>query len=117
MQGAPAALELNGTRDYILKRLKMAGVEDGYKIFNKNVIKAIHLYSRGYPRMINILADNVLLLGYSNGTKKIRPSMIQDCYEDLQLNGSFPKSPPPEPKRTETFRSATIGNGPWPFLS
>ena len=101
-------LELNGTHNYILKRLQMAGAEDGHKIFNKNVIKAIHLYSRGYPRMINILADNVLLLGYSNGTKKIRPSMVQDCYEDLQLNGSFPKSPPPEPKRTESGKEKNL---------
>ena len=89
-------LDLQSTHEYISKRLKIAGVDDERKIFSKAVIKSIHLYSKGYPRMINILADNALLLGYARGTKKISPSMIQECYEDLQLDGSFQKSPPPE---------------------
>ncbi len=87
-------LDQNGTREYIMKRLKMAGAKS--KIFSKNVINALYQYSTGYPRMINILADNVLLLGYARGTNKISPSMVKECYEDLQLEGSFPKSPSPK---------------------
>lgn len=81
-------LDLKGTSDYILSRLKRAGSEDGSRIFSKNTIKAIHGFSGGYPRMINILADNALLLGYSKGLKKLTPEMVKECYYDLQLSDS-----------------------------
>ncbi len=78
-------LDLGGTQEYITTRLKVAGAENGYKIFPKNVIKAIHLYSKGYPRTINILADNALLLGYSKGRKKITRAMVKTCYQDISI--------------------------------
>jgi len=101
-------LDLEGTQEYIATRLKMAGAEDVGKIFPKKVIKAIHQYSEGYPRMINILADNVLLLGYSSGKKKILPSMVEECYEDLQLNGSFPKIPAPKSESGKTQKMESL---------
>jgi len=76
------------TEAYIQTRLKLAGARDT-KIFSKKVIRAIHSYARGYPRMINILCDNALLLGYSNGKKHITVEMIEECYHDLQLPESF----------------------------
>jgi len=82
-------LDQEGTREYITTRLKMVCRENSEKIIPKNVAHAIYRYSDGYPRMINILADNVLLLGYSRGKRNITPSMVKECYEDLQLDGSF----------------------------
>ncbi|MBW2220312.1 MAG: AAA family ATPase, partial [Deltaproteobacteria bacterium] len=94
-------LDLQSTQEYILKSLETAGAKNNNKIFSKNVIKAIYQYSEGYPRTINILADNVLLLGYARGTRKILPEMVKECYEDLQLKGAEPKSPPPKLKVPE----------------
>jgi general secretion pathway protein A len=76
------------TEAYIKTRLKVAGGRD-IKIFSKEVIRAIHKYAQGYPRMINILCDNALLLGYSDGKKRITVEMIEECYNDLQLPVSF----------------------------
>jgi len=76
------------TEAYIKTRLKVAGSRDT-KIFSKEVIRAIHKYAQGYPRMINILCDNALLLGYSNGKKRITVEMIEECHNDLQLPESF----------------------------
>ena len=76
------------TAAYIKTRLKVAGGRD-IKIFSKEVIRAIHKYAQGYPRMINILCDNALLLGYSDGKKRITVEMIEECYNDLQLPVSF----------------------------
>jgi len=99
------------TEAYIKTRLKLAGARDT-KIFSKKVIRAIHSYAQGYPRMINILCDNALLLGYSNGKKHITVEMIEECYNDLQVPESFlqketdiiirrePKAPKSEEKRT-----------------
>jgi len=84
-------LDLAGTREYMMNRLKIAGAKDVDAIFPKSTVKAIHQCSGGYPRMINILADNGLLLGYSEGKKKITAAMIQQCSDDLDLEGSFLK--------------------------
>jgi len=81
-------LHVTETEAYIKTRLKLAGSRDT-KIFSKKVMKAIHSFAQGYPRMINILCDNALLLGYSNGKKHITVEMIEECYNDLQLPESF----------------------------
>ena len=85
------ALDLKGTQEYITARLKMAGAEDGNKIFPKNVINAVYEYSQGYPRMINILSDNALLLGYSKGIKKITPAIVRECCDDMKLGEAQPE--------------------------
>ena len=84
-------LDKQSTHDYIIKRLEMAGAKHKNKIFSSNVIGTLYKYSEGYPRMINILADNVLLLGYAKGTRKIQPRMVKECYEDLKLDTALPE--------------------------
>lgn len=49
-----------GTRDYILFRLKHAGGKDS--IFTMNAIKLIHAYANGIPRKINQICDMSLLI-------------------------------------------------------
>jgi len=82
-------LDESASLDYISTRLKLAGAETPDRVIPKNTARTIFRYSDGYPRMINILADNVLLLGYSRGVRNITPAMVKECYEDLQLKGSF----------------------------
>jgi len=103
-------LDLEGTRGYVATRLKIAGAQKGDDIFPKSAVKAIHHYSGGYPRMVNILADNSLLLGYSKGTKTITPQMVKQCHEDLSLDSSFPKDEQkiPEPYETEELKRGYV---------
>ena len=101
-------LDLEGAQEYIETALKTAGAENAYKIFPKNVVKAIHQYSNGYPRMINILADNLLLLGYSRGKTKITPLMVKECYDDLQLDSSPLRTSPQESERPEVVKAQPL---------
>lgn len=84
-------LDKEETRDYMATRLSVAGARRGDHIFSKNAVEAMYLFSHGYPREINVLADNAMLLGYAKGTRKITSAMIKECYEDLQLMGAIPK--------------------------
>ena len=71
------------TREYIKKRLKIAGaVHPNY--FSPNAVRAIHRYSKGIPRLINVLCDNALLLGYATDQKVIGKSMIREVIRDLE---------------------------------
>ena len=73
------------TREYIVHRLKIAGCKQ--EIFTKNAIKEIYLFSRGYPRLINIICDQALLTGYVKDTKKIKRTIIRECVQELRLPG------------------------------
>lgn len=84
-------LDEKSTGEYIQKRLEFAGVKSSDKLFSKDVIKAIYYYSKGYPRMINVLGDNLLLLGYSRNTKKLTPEMVKECFLETKY-----EAPPPE---------------------
>jgi type II secretory pathway predicted ATPase ExeA/phage tail protein X len=104
-------------REYVNTRLKAAGAKDGDEILSKDVVKTIHHYSSGYPRMINILADNCLLLGYSRGTRKITSAMIRECYDDLQLEGSTLKAVPQKARNQEKGTPQVLQKKfPWKWL-
>jgi type II secretory pathway predicted ATPase ExeA/phage tail protein X len=95
-------LDQNSTSEYIRIRLKVAGAQKENDIFPQKSIETIHNLSKGYPRMINVLADNALLYGYAKGKKRISPSMITQCRKDMDLNGSFSETfmdGPDTPKR------------------
>lgn len=78
-------LTLGETGEYIDNRLKIAGTRNGHRIFPGSTIKSVYEFSEGFPRVINILCDNALLLGYSREKGTITPGMIRECYEDLKL--------------------------------
>jgi type II secretory pathway predicted ATPase ExeA/phage tail protein X len=84
-------LDLEETREYVDTRLRIAGAKKGDDIFPRAAVRTLYHCSGGYPRMINILADNSMLLGYSKGVRAISPDMVQECYDELNLEGSFSK--------------------------
>lgn len=63
------------TVDYINHRLKIAG-SDGKLKFTSSALNSIYQYSRGIPRLINIICDQSLLLGYVRETKKIDSRLV-----------------------------------------
>jgi len=98
MQYHISPLDAKETAEYVTTRLKLAGAENGSRIFPNDAISSIYEHSRGYPRVINILADNALLLGYSRGKAKITGSMVEECYEDLKLKPGYQEPAPESPR-------------------
>jgi general secretion pathway protein A len=71
------------TRQYILHRLKVAGARR--EIFAPDAVRRAHEFSRGYPRLINIICDHALLIGYASGTQVIDLNLIQECEKELRV--------------------------------
>jgi type II secretory pathway predicted ATPase ExeA len=112
-------LNLQETREYVRNRLRIAGAGNGQRIFPGSTVKSVHQYSEGYPRMINILCDNALLLGYSREKHTITPIMIKECHEDLKLDAGAPKEQRAEPKKKvkgERGRSEWMDFAKWILL-
>ena len=104
-------LDLIGTQEYIGARLKLAGAQDGDKIFPNNVTRSIYEYSQGYPRMINVISDNALLLGYSRGVKKITPAIVKDCYNDMNLEPGLPDKSEGSRKNSKVKQAKPVSRG------
>ena len=60
----------------------------GYKrqqLFAPDAIQEIAYYSKGFPRLINILCDNALLVAYATSQKRITTDMVREGAEDLRM--------------------------------
>ncbi len=69
---------------YILYRLKVASNENNGPVFTEDALEEIYHYSAGTPRLINILCDRVLLLGYVANTMTINGKMVREGIRDLE---------------------------------
>jgi hypothetical protein len=80
-------LSENETKEYIEKRLRIAGSNGG--IFTPKAVKEIYLRSRGIPRVINILCDNTLLTAYALDQKVVDEKPVREAAKDLKLRRKF----------------------------
>ena len=71
------------TREYIEKRLKIAGAKE--PIFTEKAIKEVYRRSGGIPRLINILCDNALLNSYALDKQRVDEKSIREVSADLKL--------------------------------
>ncbi|MFO7708934.1 MAG: OmpA family protein [Desulfobacterales bacterium] len=71
------------TLQYIQHRLKVAGSRT--EIFTQDAMRRIHVFSSGYPRLINIICDHALLTGYAAGQSRIEVGTIRECEKELRL--------------------------------
>ncbi len=75
-------LDLEETRRYIRYRLEVAGSRTVF--FPEKGIKAIHRFSGGIPRLINLCCDRVLLASYASEEFRIRPGRVKEAIEELK---------------------------------
>jgi len=73
------------TRACIRQRLRSAGAEDG-SIFSVEATDTAFFYSRGIPRIINLLCEHALLKALATGTRPVTASMIEDASRELQFD-------------------------------
>jgi general secretion pathway protein A len=71
------------TREYIEKRLRIAGAKG--PIFTEKAMKEIYIKSGGIPRLINILCDNALLNGYALDQKLVDEKSVREVAKDLRV--------------------------------
>jgi type II secretory pathway predicted ATPase ExeA len=69
---------------YIDYRLRAVGYERN-DLFSPDAIQQILFYSKGIPRLINIICDNALLLAYASSRKKVSAEMVKEVARDLRL--------------------------------
>ena len=91
---------LNGLKEeevgqYIRYRLKVGGAEN-LDIFDSGAIEIVSKYSRGIPRLINILCDTALVFGYADSLKAIDRKAIEEVIKAREAGGIFSEAPKDE---------------------
>ena len=71
-------------RPYIDSRLVAAGYE-GKDLFDPDAVERIAYYSKGIPRVMNIICDNALLNAYAASQQIVAADMIDIVARDLEL--------------------------------
>ena len=79
-----APLKSHEVAPYIDYRVTRAGYQ-GKGLFTPGAVEQVALFSKGIPRLINIICDNGLLAAHRAGQKTISPEMIQKVSCDLRL--------------------------------
>ena len=80
------------SRAYIEHRLDIAGGR-GKVTFTASAVNWIYRYSRGTPRLINMLCDRSLLIGYTEDKRKISGRIAALAFKDIMLKPARPFSP------------------------
>ena len=81
-------LETDEVSQYIEHRLEIGG-SSRLNIFEKETISRIAVYSRGIPRLINILCDSALVYGFADELETISIPILDNVYEELKALGTF----------------------------
>lgn len=74
--------------DYILHRLEIAGDRSAV-VFDSEALRIIYKYSRGIPRLINIICDFLMLSACAEETRQLDGNMVQDIIADLDFENQY----------------------------
>jgi general secretion pathway protein A len=80
-----APMTAEETRACIQQRLRSAGAGDG-SIFSVEAMDTAFFYSRGIPRIINLLCEHALLKALAAGIRPVTSSMIENASRELQFD-------------------------------
>jgi general secretion pathway protein A len=95
------ALTENQTHAYVTERLRIAGAS--WQLFSDEALDLIHRFSRGIPRIINLLCEHSLILAYVEQVQQVNTTIVESVAAELELD-----------VQPFMLSSAALGNGSAP---
>src|SRR5258708_5310198 len=77
-------LTLEESRGYITERLRISGAT-GDPIFASDAMDAVHFYSQGIPRVINLLCEHALINAYAEHFRPVPARMVEEAAQEFFL--------------------------------
>lgn len=97
------ALAWEETGAYIEQRLRIAGADDT-QIFSPASLERVHKYSRGIPRVVNLLCEHALINAFVEQKKPVSPETIEEVAREFELDEI-----PPTNERSQALHGENIG--------
>jgi type II secretory pathway predicted ATPase ExeA len=77
-------LTMDETKAYIQQRLRIAG-SNGQQIFEAEALTAIHRYSNGIPRVVNLISEHCLVSAFVDQQKVVSGNIVDAVARDFDL--------------------------------
>ncbi len=74
--------------EYIFHRLEVAGNRDAVAL-SDIIFNAIYEFSRGIPRLVNIIFDFLLLSAFVEGTRELSTELVQEVIGELEMEHKY----------------------------
>jgi general secretion pathway protein A len=91
------------TKAYVAQRLRIAG-SNGQQVFDPEALNAIHRYSIGIPRVVNLICEHCLVSCFVDQQKLVTANVVESVARDFDLGDSTEWTPPPAPPTADTER-------------
>ena len=78
-------LSLEETKAYVQQRLRIAG-GNGQAIFSNDALNAIHRYSSGIPRVVNLICEHCLVSAFVDQQRSVGPAIVDAVARDFDLS-------------------------------
>ena len=72
------------TLAYVQERLRLAGASE--PLFHPEAVQAIYRYSKGIPRLINLLGEHAMMGAYVEQLKPVPASVVENVAHDFELD-------------------------------
>ena len=87
-----SAFTLEDTRHYIEMRLHIAGAE-GREVFASEAVDAVHSYSHGIPRVMNLLCEHALIKACVEHVRPVPARIVAEAAREFQFDDFKPVAP------------------------
>jgi general secretion pathway protein A len=77
------ALTESQTHAYVAERLRIAGAS--WQIFSLEALDLVHRYSKGIPRIINLLCEHSLIVAYVEQVQQVTTAIVEGVAAELEL--------------------------------
>ena len=81
-------LSCEEVKEYILHRLEVAGNRDAVE-FESAALELVYCYSRGIPRLINIMCDFLMLSAFAEETRIITAALVRDIAGEMEFERHY----------------------------
>lgn len=92
------------TAAYIASRLRTAGAPDDH-VFSSGAVTAVHAYSMGIPRVMNLLCEHSLINAYVENARPIPARIVDEVAREFELDFAHSGSRTAETVETEEWFS------------
>jgi len=97
-------LDFNDVRNYIQHRINVASEKPGIR-FAEGAYRSIYNYSKGIPRLINIVCDRALLTAFGLDQKEITQKIVRASIKELTDSNEINKNSFKKQKKAILFSS------------
>jgi len=102
-------LSAKETAAYVAGRIRAAGGAGG-QVFSREAVALICKHAQGFPRLVNVIADNAMLGGFAAGTRPVGSHIVREiCGEvGIQAEPAESSHPVASPADAEPRHSAVV---------